>query len=166
MNDNERYMLTNLKKIPYLGAWHQIIVCARKRRTTTTGVVIYIFLKRSLDSSHQRRYSEVSCASLAALWALLCCNLKQKRISRSLTADHRMCQKTAHNYHRNWDLYRLQKITGQLSSTPIQRSIVCQPRRSVGSVVLYGIQRRCTKWFYEHEKIQTCFLCSLLKRRG
>ena len=60
-------------KNSYLGAWQQIIVCVRKRPTTSTGIEIYIFFKKSLHSSHQHRYSEVSCASLAALWALLCC---------------------------------------------------------------------------------------------
>ena len=74
MNDNERYMLTNLKQklIPRsLTADHS--VSARKRPRTCTEIEIYIFFKKSLHSSHQHRYSEVSCASLAALWALLCC---------------------------------------------------------------------------------------------
>ena len=31
---------------------------------------------------------------------------------------------------------------------------MCQPRRSVGSAVLYGVQQRCAKWFCEQEKIQ------------
>ena len=60
-------------KNSYLGAWQQINVFARERRITSTGIVFYKFFKRSLHCSHQRRHSEVPCASFVALWALLCC---------------------------------------------------------------------------------------------
>ena len=70
-------------KNSYLGGCQQIKVCARKWPTTTAGIVIYIFFKKSLYSSHQRRHSEVRCASRAdlhkMLWALLCCVASNER---------------------------------------------------------------------------------------
>ena len=74
MNDNEWYMLKIMKQELIPGSFRQQInVFARERRITSTGIVIYKFFKRSLHCSHQRRHSEVPCASFAALWALLCC---------------------------------------------------------------------------------------------
>ena len=70
-------------KNSYLGGCQQIKVCARKWPRTTAGIVIYIFFKKSLYSSHQRRHSEVRCASRAdlhkMLWALLCCVASNER---------------------------------------------------------------------------------------
>ena len=72
---------------------------ARERRITSTGIVIYKFFKRSLHCSHQRRHSEVPCASFAALWALLCCTASNEGALNGSVNKKKMKKKKSQRLH-------------------------------------------------------------------